>query len=160
MSRRQQPGQPFDWGEVAPSVQDAEFAADLCRDGVLLGEIQARLLHRGVRPEFVAQIMTDLTADYAAKLFRRGLSASVVTDFLVQQGLSWEDAEAATNAVGRKRSKGRGGLVLLGIGALLVLSGAVIAYGNESGYFPTIPSIQYAIVPVGIGLAMIGGYKL
>jgi hypothetical protein len=62
MSQRARRDQPFDWGQVAPAVEDAQFAADLCRHGATLGEIQARLLQRGVRPEFAAQIMTDVTA--------------------------------------------------------------------------------------------------
>jgi hypothetical protein len=161
MNQRQQQGQPFDWRQMAPSDEDFAFASDLCRDGVCLTEIHEKLVQRGVRQEFAREIVAHLTADHAAKLFIRGLSASQVVERLMHQGLSWKEAEAVTKKIKQGRSAKVGsriGLVLFGIGCLLIMVGVVVEIGERSELFPTIPFAGKGLIALGVLIVGLGGY--
>lgn len=156
--------QSFNWGEVAPSASgsDFEFASGLFRDGIPLAEIHKRLRQRGLTQEIASQVVTALTVDHAGKLFSRGMKAAQVKERLLQQGLSWEEAEAAVDMACEGRAGAVGshfGIWMLGIGCLLILAGAVLWYGNQSGQFPTFPLAGFLLALFGLMSAGIGGYQ-
>jgi hypothetical protein len=157
------PQKDFAWNQLAPSDAQYEFAQGLLSEGQRISKVAQRLREQGLSDDFVATIVARLAED-RARHWLAFLPKRTVRQRLVEQGLTPDDAAAvASSAVCQRQHllrkvgvKSRWSTALQVSGGCIILSGVVIAFGNVSGLFPTIPYAGSLLMLPGFLLWFIG----
>jgi hypothetical protein len=128
--------------------------------------LERKLLAAGLQPQEAASLAREVIARLAPytrarELLEHGAGVLDVRRKMVENGLAPEEAAMVVEAVQKKRSgasKGesvyadevegpRPGLAIVGI--VVIGAGVVLAIGNMSGVFPTIPFAGFLTMTVG-----------
>ena len=149
----------FDWTPPGPTPGQYDLARTLLDQGSSFREVRLRLAREGLPEAFVDRIVRDLAGERLLPLLIAGAPRERVLAPLLARGLGEEEAAAICRAVldeHQKRLRSvdvKGGRWYLA-GLALVLAGAVVAVGNITGIFPTVPVLGRGLVALGV---VVGG---